>query len=127
MIERLLAEMTVEEKAAMTAGRDMWSTVAVKRLGVPRLKVTDGPNGARGGGILGAGGATAVGVPCGSALGATWDPELVERVGVMLSEEARTKACRVLLAPTVNIHRSPLAGRNFECLSEAPLLRGHVA
>ena len=66
-------------------------------------------------------------VPCGSALGATWDPELVERVGSMLGEEARTKACRVLLAPTVNLHRSPLAGRNFECYSEDPLLSGKLA
>ena len=65
--------------------------------------------------------------PCGSALGATWDPELVERVGVMLGEEALTKACRVLLAPTVNLHRSPLAGRNFECYSEDPLLSGKTA
>ena len=66
-------------------------------------------------------------VPCGSALGATWDPELVERVGAMLGEEALTKACRVLLAPTVNLHRSPLAGRNFECYSEDPLLSGKTA
>ena len=66
-------------------------------------------------------------VPCGSALGATWDPELVERVGVMLGEEALTKACRVLLAPTVNLHRSPLGGRNFECYSEDPLLSGKTA
>ena len=70
---------------------------------------------------------TAVCVPCGSALGATWDPELVERVGVMLGDEALTKACRVLLAPTVNLHRSPLAGRNFECYSEDPLLSGTIA
>ncbi len=66
-------------------------------------------------------------MPCGSALGATWDPELVERVGRMLGEEALTKACRVLLAPTVNLHRSPLAGRNFECYSEDPLLSGTTA
>ncbi len=65
--------------------------------------------------------------PCGSALGATWDPDLVERVGVMLGEEALTKACRVLLAPTVNLHRSPLGGRNFECYSEDPLLSGKTA
>ncbi|MHB8464478.1 MAG: beta-glucosidase H [Acidimicrobiales bacterium] len=127
MIDRLLAQMTVEEKASMTAGRDMWFTVGIERLGIPRLKMTDGHNGARGGGVLGAGGATAVCVPCGSALGATWDAGLVEAVGAMLGEETRTKACRVLLAPTVNIHRSPLAGRNFECYSEDPLLTGKLA
>ncbi len=66
-------------------------------------------------------------IPCGSALGATWDPALIERVGEMLGDETLTKACRVLLAPTVNIHRSPLAGRNFECYSEDPLLSGTIA
>jgi beta-glucosidase len=66
-------------------------------------------------------------IPCGSALGATWNPALVEQVGEMLGQETRTKACRVLLAPTVNIHRSPLAGRNFECYSEDPLLSGRIA
>jgi beta-glucosidase len=60
-------------------------------------------------------------------LGATWNPGLIERIGSMLGEEARTKACRVLLAPTVNIHRSPLGGRNFECFSEDPMLAGRLA
>ena len=90
--------------------------------------MTDGPNGARGATLPGRRarpGRRAC--PCGSALGATWDPELVERVGAVLGDEARTKACRVLLAPTVNIHRSPLAGRNFECYSEDPLLAGQIA
>jgi beta-glucosidase len=66
-------------------------------------------------------------VPCGAALGATWDVDLLERVGALLGEEARTKAARVLLAPTVNLHRSPLAGRNFESYSEDPLLAGRLA
>src|SRR2546423_9971340 len=73
------------------------------------------------------GSATGVCVPCGWAMGATWDPALIEQVGAVVGEEARSKACRVLLAPTVNIHRSPLAGRNFECYSEDPLLSGRVA
>jgi beta-glucosidase len=66
-------------------------------------------------------------VPCGSALGATWDPDLVARIGGVVGAEARTKGARVLLAPTVNTHRSPLAGRNFECYSEDPLLAGTLA
>nr|WP_249420232.1 glycoside hydrolase family 3 C-terminal domain-containing protein [Rhabdothermincola salaria] len=70
---------------------------------------------------------TALCVPCGAALGATWDVELIERVGAVLGEEARTKACRVLLAPTVNLHRSPLGGRNFESYSEDPVLAGRIA
>jgi beta-glucosidase len=123
----LVTSMTVEEKALFTAGADLWTLVANERVGIPPIRVTDGPNGARGSGLFGLGGETAVCVPCGSALGATWDPELVERVGVMLGEEALTKACRVLLAPTVNLHRSPLGGRNFECYSEDPLLSGKTA
>jgi beta-glucosidase len=123
----LVASMTVEEKAAFTAGADFWTLVANERVGIPPIRVTDGPNGARGSSLFGLGGETAVCIPCGSALGATWDPELVERVGVMLGEEALTKACRVLLAPTVNLHRSPLGGRNFECYSEDPLLSGTTA
>ena len=126
-VEQLLAELTLDEKAALTAGADMWSTVGAERLGIPSITVTDGPNGARGTALFGLGGETAVCIPCGAALGATWDPALVERVGVMLGEEALTKACRALLAPTVNIHRSPTGGRNFECYSEDPLLSGKTA
>jgi beta-glucosidase len=126
-IAALVASMTVEEKAAFTAGADFWTLVANERVGIPPIRVTDGPNGARGSALFGLGAETAVCVPCGSALGATWDPELIERVGVVLGEEALTKACRVLLAPTVNLHRSPLGGRNFECYSEDPLLSGKAA
>lgn len=123
----MVASMGMEEKAAFTAGADFWTLVANERAGIPPIRVTDGPNGARGSALFGLGGETAVCIPCGSALGATWDPELIERVGVMLGEEALTKACRVLLAPTVNLHRSPLGGRNFECYSEDPLLSGKAA
>jgi beta-glucosidase len=126
-IAALVESMTIDEKAAFTAGADFWTLVANERVGIPPIRVTDGPNGARGSALFGLGGETAVCVPCGSALGATWDPELVERVGVMLGDEALTKACRVLLAPTVNLHRSPLGGRNFECYSEDPLLSGTTA
>ncbi len=126
-LEKALAELTLDEKAHLTAGADMWSTHAIARLDLPSIRVTDGPNGARGSSLLGVGDATAVCVPCGSALGATWNPSLIERIGVMLGQEARTKACRVLLAPTINLHRSPLGGRNFECYSEDPLLSGKIA
>jgi beta-glucosidase len=126
-IAELVANMTLDEKARLTAGEDLWSTFAIERVGIPKVRVTDGPNGARGASVPGSAGETAACVPCGSALGATWDVELVERVGEMLGDETRSKACRVLLAPTVNIHRSPLAGRNFECYSEDPLLSGRIA
>ncbi|MGH8564885.1 MAG: beta-glucosidase H [Gammaproteobacteria bacterium] len=126
-IDKLVAELTLEEKARLTAGEDLWSTVPIDRLGIPKVRMSDGPNGARGSALLGAGPASAACTPCGSALGATWNPALVERVGAMVGEEARTKACRVLLGPTVNLHRSPLGGRNFECYAEDPLLAGRIA
>lgn len=123
----MVAALTIEEKAGLAAGVDMWSTTAVARVGLPSVRVTDGPNGARGPWLRGEIDLRSVCVPCGSALGATWDAPLVERVGALLGTETRRKACRVLLAPTVNIHRSPLAGRNFECYSEDPLLSGRTA
>ncbi|HVN50833.1 MAG TPA: glycoside hydrolase family 3 N-terminal domain-containing protein, partial [Acidimicrobiales bacterium] len=129
-IDELVEQLTLDEKASLTAGADNWSTVAIERLDIPSVFVTDGPNGARGPTLPGLGDegtTTAVCVPCGAALGATWDVELLERVGALLGDQARTKACRVLLAPTVNLHRSPLAGRNFESYSEDPLLAGKLA
>jgi beta-glucosidase len=126
-VEALLRSLTLEEKAELTAGGDMFATAAVERLGIPRVNVTDGPNGARGQAYPGIAGAPSTCIPCGSALGATWDPELVERLGALLGREAVDRGCRGLLAPTVNLHRSPLAGRNFECYSEDPLLSGRLA
>ncbi|GIU89099.1 MAG: hypothetical protein KatS3mg010_0198 [Acidimicrobiia bacterium] len=123
-IEALLGELTVEEKAAMVAGVDMWHTAGVERLGIPAMKVTDGPIGARGERWTGG---RSHAFPCGTALGATWDPELVEAVGRRLGVETRRKRAHVLLAPTVNIHRHPLAGRNFECFSEDPYLTARLA
>lgn len=125
-IDELLADLTLEEKVSLTAGKDMWHVPGVPRLGIPSLKVTDGPNGARGDGLAGTG-LSCVCIPCGSALAATWNPALIERVGAMLGDEARTKAAHVLLAPTVNLHRSPLGGRNFECYSEDPYLTSRIA
>src|SRR5439155_18938508 len=113
-IEKLLGELTLDEKCALTAGADMWTTPAVDRIRVPAIKMTDGPNGARGSALFGGGVESAACVPCGSALGATWDAALVEEGGALGGEEARTKACRVLLAPTINLHRSPLGGRSFK-------------
>ncbi len=124
-IEDLVARMTLEEKVSMLAGADMWHTVPVERLGIPVIKVTDGPNGARG--SQQRGGPSSACFPVGVALAATWNPELVRQVGQALAEEVKAKGAHVLLAPTVNIHRSPLAGRNFECYSEDPYLTGRMA
>ena len=124
--ELLLEKMTLEEKVSLMTGRGIWDANPVDRLEIPALKVTDGPNGARGAGLLGTG-IPALCIPCGSALGATWNPSLIEKLGQALAIETRARACHVLLAPTVNIHRTPLGGRNFECYSEDPYLTGRIA
>lgn len=70
---------------------------------------------------------TSAATPVGIALGATWNPDLVEKVSNVLADEVKDKAGHVLLAPTVNIHRTPIAGRNFECFAEDPYLSGMIA
>jgi len=124
-IEHLLSQMTLDEKISMLAGADLWHSVPVPRLGIPQFKVTDGPNGARG--AWGSMGPQSVCTPLGIALGATWNPELVYKVGEVLADELKAKGAHILLAPTVNIHRTPIAGRNFECYSEDPFLSGMIA
>ncbi len=118
------SELTFDEQAALTAGSDMWHTAGVERLGVAGIGVSDGPSGARGTQFTGT---TSTSLPCGTALAATWNRELIGRVGRLLGDEARERGAAVLLAPTVNIHRHPLGGRNFECYSEDPYLTGEIA
>src|SRR5947209_1593797 len=125
-VEDLLRQMTLQEKVAMLAGTKTWYTVPVERLGIPSLKMSDGLNGARGAGGLTGGVKTAC-FPAGISLASTWNTDLLERVGQALAREARLKGAQVLLAPTVNIQRSPLGGRNFESFSEDPYLSARLA
>ena len=124
-VDDLICEMTLEEKVGMLAGSDDWHVEGVERLGIPTLKVTDGSAGARGARFTGQ--PRSASFPCGTALGATWDPGIVRRVGAALGEETTLKGAQVLLAPTVNMHRTPLAGRNSECFSEDPHLSARMA
>jgi beta-glucosidase len=126
MIDQLLDQMTLEEQVSLLAGEDFWTTVAIERLGIPKIKVTDGPNGARGGGSF-VGGVKSACFPAAISVGSTWNVDLARQLGKALAEEAKTKSARVLLAPTVNIHRSGLNGRNFECYSEDPALTAELA
>lgn len=119
----LLGALTLDEKVALTAGVDMWTTRAIERLAIPALRMTDGPNGARGR-RWGAGATPALALPTGSALGATWDVDLLREVGAELGRETRARGAHLLLGPTVNPQRAPLAGRTFECFSEDPFLSG---
>lgn len=123
-VDKLVSELTLDEKVSLCHGSDFMHTTPVERLGIPRLMVTDGPHGARGSGWAGP---TSAYFPCGTALGATWDPVLVREVGAAIGRQVLSKGASVLLGPTMNIHRSPLAGRNFECYSEDPYLTARLA
>ena len=122
--ESLLDKLDLDERAVLTAGHDDWNTQALPDHGVPAIRVTDGPVGARGQSFTSV---TAALFPCGSALGATFDPALVGEIGAALGDEARTKQAHVLLGPTLNLHRHPLGGRNFESYGEDPLLVSRLA
>ncbi|MCA9989717.1 MAG: glycoside hydrolase family 3 C-terminal domain-containing protein [Anaerolineales bacterium] len=124
-LEQLLPQLTLDEKVALLAGRDLWHSIPVPRLGIPVLKVSDGPNGVRG--AYRDNRPPSICLPVGIALGATWNTALVEDAGRLLAGEAKRKNAHILLGPTVNIHRTPIAGRNFECFAEDPYLSGTIA
>ena len=124
-IDDLLDQATLDEQISLLAGANFWETVAIDRLGIPAMRVSDGPVGARGTDFIS--GPPSVNVPCSTALAASWDPALVAEVAGLLGLETRAKGARVLLAPTVNLHRTPIGGRNFECMSEDPYLTAETA
>jgi len=117
-------DLSVEQKVALLAGADTWHTASFDDPPVAAIRMSDGPAGVRGTSWEGLESAS---FPCGAALGATFDPELVEDVGRALGREARRKSAHVVLAPTVNLHRTPIGGRNFECMSEDPVLTAAIA
>jgi len=123
-IESLLEDLTLEEKISIISGSDAWHSTGVDRLSIPRIKMTDGPIGARGDSTSGA---TSACFPSATALSSTWDKETIEQIGEAIGAEAKTKDADVLLGPTINLHRHPLGGRHFECYSEDPFLTGVLA
>lgn len=125
-VEHRLESMTTAEKCLLLAGASSWLTHPVERLGIPALKMTDGPNGARGG-HSGTERTPAVVAPVGIVQGATWDPQLVGEIGDLLGRETRRRSAHVLLAPAVNLHRTPVGGRTFEYFSEDPELTAALA
>ena len=120
----ILEALTLEQKVALLAGADTWHTASFEQPPVPAIRMSDGPAGVRGTAWAGPASAS---FPCGAALGATWDPALIEEVGQALGREAGAKSVHVVLAPTVNLHRTPIGGRNFECFSEDPLLTARLS
>ncbi|KAI0087212.1 beta-glucosidase [Irpex rosettiformis] len=125
-IDEIVEQLTTDEAILLTAGVGFWHTHGVPRLNVPAIKVSDGPNGVRGNHFFM--GTPAKCLPSATALGATFDPELIEIIGrKLLAEECKIKAASILLAPTCNIQRNPLGGRSFESFSEDPYLSGIIA
>jgi len=117
-VNELIGKMTLDEKISLLAGVG-FDTVEIKRLGIPALRMTDGPAGVRTG--------QATSFPSPVALAATFDPEMVYAVGKAIAQEAKAKDKNVLLAPCVNIQRTPFGGRNFESFGEDPYLAARMA
>lgn len=123
-LARRLGALTLEQKVRLLTGADFWSLHPEPAVGLRRLVVSDGPAGVRG--ELWDERSPSANVPSPTALAATWDEPLIERLGGLLAHEARAKGVDVLLAPTVNLHRTPYGGRHFECFSEDPLLTARI-
>ncbi|MEU7891648.1 glycoside hydrolase family 3 C-terminal domain-containing protein [Nonomuraea sp. NPDC049152] len=122
--DELINQLDLPTKIRLLTGADMWSLPAIPEIGLDRLVMSDGPIGVRGEQWTSAD--PSIALPSPTALAATWDVELVRQVGRLLAQEARRKGVHVLLAPTINLHRSPLGGRHFECFSEDPYLTGEL-
>ena len=131
-IQKLVSQMTLEEKAGLCSGDDFWHTKAVERLGIPRAMVSDGPHGLRKqddqADHLGINDSIrAVCFPTACATAASFDPELIRRMGEAIGDSCQHEKVSVVLGPAVNIKRSPLCGRNFEYFSEDPYLAARMA
>ncbi|KAG7139927.1 Beta-glucosidase like protein [Verticillium longisporum] len=123
--KELLEKLTLQEKATLLSGRDFSTAAGVERLGIPPVRVADSVSGIRPAGIEAD--LTTASFPNTACNGSTWDAELLGLLGGELAHQARMKSAQVVLGPTINIHRDPRGGRNFECMSEDPLLSGHLA
>lgn len=131
-IQNLIAQMTLEEKSGMCSGADFWQLKSIERLGIPSVKVTDGPHGLRAQdeqtdhlGINES--IKAVCFPTGCATAASFDRKLLKKIGTAIGQECQAKDISTILGPAMNIKRSPLCGRNFEYYSEDPLVASEMA
>jgi len=119
-----LSQLSLEQKIRLMTGADIWALHPIPEIGLRRLVTSDGPAGVRG--ETWDERSPSANVPSPTALAASWDPVRVERMGRLLASEARRKGVDVLLAPTVNLHRTPFGGRHFECFSEDPELTAMI-
>ncbi|GMK56160.1 hypothetical protein CspeluHIS016_0212160 [Cutaneotrichosporon spelunceum] len=124
-IRSLVDQLSVDEKVLLLSGKDYWRTHPIPRLGIPSIKMTDGPNGARGERFFKMIPATVL--PNATAIAASFSPAIAREAGNLLAEETKARGASVLLGPTVNMARNPLGGRTFESFSEDPTLSGRMA
>ncbi|MFF3485675.1 beta-glucosidase [Streptomyces sp. NPDC002701] len=123
-LTRLLDKLDLDQKVRLLTGTTNWRTADEPAVGLRGMTMSDGPAGVRG--PTWDETDTSLLLPCASAIGAMWDDDLVGELGSVLAAEARRKGVDVVLAPTLNLHRSPLGGRHFECFSEDPELTGRT-
>jgi beta-glucosidase len=123
-LDDALTSLTLEEKVQLLTGRDFWNTCPVEKIGLRRILVSDGPSGVRG--EVWDERDPSLNLPSSTALAAAWDVDIARRYGAAAAGERR-KGVDVVLGPTINLHRSPLGGRHFECFSEDPVLTAELA
>ena len=121
----LTAKLSLEEKVAFLTGHDFWNTVQNDGIGLRKMLLSDGPAGVRG--EFWDERDNSLNLPSGTALGSSWSVQLAKEYGEILAKEAARKGVDVVLGPTINLHRTPLGGRHFECLSEDAMLTGALA
>ena len=121
-VSDLVAQLTDAEKLELLTGQDMWSWRGIERLGIPSLKVTDGPHG-----VTCGSGDPAMSYPTAVTMASTWNTALMEELGVELGKEMHAKGYQVLLGPALDTQRAPKFGRNYESYSEDPVLSGKMA
>lgn len=117
-----MSDITLPQSCGLTAGGAMWSSLAVPEAGIPSFTMSDGPLGIASGKVDERD--IALLSPCSTLLGATWDRDLTRRIGALVGSEAASRGVDAVLAPNLNLARSPLAGRAFEYFSEDPVLTG---
>ncbi len=123
-VEDLLERLTLKEKFKLCAGRRMWYTKPIKRLGIKSFAMHDGPHGVR---IDEQGKIKSTYFPSAICRAATWNPKLSEKFGIAIAQEVRDVGAQMLLAPGINIHRTPMCGRTFEYQTEDPYLNKKLA
>jgi len=119
-VDALLSQMTLDEKIEMIGGINDFYTRPIPRLGIPSLKMSDGPMGVHDCGLTTA-------YPAGIALAASWDVDLAQRFGTAMGQDARARGVHFILGPGMNIYRAPMNGRNFEYFGEDPFLASRMA